>query len=69
MTMNDDGRPFDPRVHQAEGMLTARYGVPIAEAAVMLRAWAARGDVTVPEMAAQVVGTLVVRRGNGHGGR
>ena len=50
-------------------MLTARYGVPITEAAVMLRAWAARGDVTVPEMAAQVVGTLVVRRGNGHGSR
>jgi len=69
VTMNDDGRPFDPRVHQAEGMLTARYGVPITEAAVMLRAWAARGHVTVTEMAAQVVGTLVVRRGNGHRGR
>jgi hypothetical protein len=69
VTMNDDGRPFDPRVHQAEGVLTARYGVPIAEAAVMLRAWAARGEVTVPEMAARVVGTLVVRRGNGHGSR
>jgi ANTAR domain-containing protein len=69
VTMNDDVRPFDPRVHQAEGMLTARYGVPISEAAGMLRAWAARGDVTVPEMAAQVVGTLVARRGNGHPSR
>jgi AmiR/NasT family two-component response regulator len=56
----------DHQVHQAEGVLAARYRVSIREATSMLRAWAAQHEVAVPDMAAQLLGTLSTRRKNGH---
>jgi AmiR/NasT family two-component response regulator len=67
--MNDGGSPsFDHLVHQAEGILVARYDLPLPEAMGLLRAWAAEEGVSVLEVARGVVDTLVETREDGHRG-
>ena len=67
--MHDGDSPgFDHMVHQAEGILIARYDLPLREAVSMLRAWAAEEGVSVPEVARGVVDTLVEHREDGHRG-
>jgi hypothetical protein len=53
-------------VHQAEGALVARLGVPVEEAAELLRARARDSGVTVEEMADEILAPLPGLRRNGH---
>jgi len=55
-----------PDVHQAEGALVARLGVPVEEAARLLRARAHENGVTVEEMAGEVLAPVTGFRSNGH---
>jgi ANTAR domain len=52
-------------VHQAEGALVASLGIPVHEAAELLRTWAHDKGVTVEEMADEVLGALPGLRSNG----
>jgi hypothetical protein len=54
MTASDPD-DYDPMVHQAEGVLAAHLGVPIEEAARILRTTAQRRDVPVGFVAGELV--------------
>jgi hypothetical protein len=54
MTANDPDT-FDPMVHQAEGVLATHLGVPIEEAARIIRITAERRDVAVGFLAGELV--------------
>lgn len=51
----NDRDTFDPMVHQAEGVLAAHLGVPIEEAARIIRISAKRRDVAVGFLAGELV--------------
>lgn len=54
MTANNPDA-FDPMIHQAEGVLAARLGVPIEEAARIIRISAKGRDVAVGFVAGELV--------------
>jgi hypothetical protein len=69
-TMDDPALLVLPAaVHQAEGALVACLGVPIEEAAELLRAQARDHGMTVEDMADEVLAPLPGLRRNGHHAR
>jgi GAF domain-containing protein len=55
-TSLDVGADFHLVVHQASGMVAARLGVTVGEALIRLRAYAFARDLTLTEVAEEIVG-------------